>query len=407
MYHGVLFKPTSPPRAVWFGFLLLSAAVPISQTGPTAILWTAPAILISAVLIAWAAESAQFFIAQGFALAILAWLQTAPEFAVEAVVAWHRQVDLMLAGLTGALRLLTGLGWPVIYLTAALFQRKRGGKPLRAIRLHFHHAVEVMGLLGPLLYMGVVAYKGTLNVMDGVVLILLYSGYLVILSKMPPEDAEQIDELETVPRYIVTSRKWKRIGMITGLFVVGGLLIYFATEPFVGSLLALATAVGVPQFLFMQWINPVVSEFPELLSTFYWARTVDKAPVALMNMVSSNINQWTLLVAMLPVILSWSAGSLTPIVFDERQHVELVLTLAQAGIGWLFLLNMRLEWWEAALLFVFFVAALVHHDWAWYVSYIYFAWIGVEIVRILVGGRSPLAFREFRLIWRTYVLGKH
>ena len=57
------------------------------------------------MLIAWAAESAQFFIAQGFALAILAWLQTLPEFAVEAVLAWKQQVPLLLANLTGALRL--------------------------------------------------------------------------------------------------------------------------------------------------------------------------------------------------------------------------------------------------------------------------------------------------------------
>src|SRR5438034_11318335 len=88
--------------------LLLLAAVPIEPLAPSAVAWTAPAILLSAMLIAWAAESAQYFIAQGFALAILAWLQTLPEFAVEAVLAWKQQVPLLLANLTGALRLLTG-----------------------------------------------------------------------------------------------------------------------------------------------------------------------------------------------------------------------------------------------------------------------------------------------------------
>ena len=79
-------------------------------------------------MIAWAAESAQYFIAQGFALAILAWMQTLPEFAVEAVFAWKQQVPLLLANLTGALRLLTGLGWPVIYFTASMSHRRRNGK---------------------------------------------------------------------------------------------------------------------------------------------------------------------------------------------------------------------------------------------------------------------------------------
>ncbi len=88
-------------------------------------LWTAPAILLSALMIAWAAESAQYFVAQGFALAMLAWMQTLPEFAVEAVLAWHQQTHLLLANLTGALRLLTGLGWPAIYFTAAFVPSPR------------------------------------------------------------------------------------------------------------------------------------------------------------------------------------------------------------------------------------------------------------------------------------------
>src|ERR1700730_5355218 len=144
--------------------LFLCLAEPIRQQGPLTILWAAPAILISAMLIAWGAESAQYFIAQGFALAILAWLQTLPEFAVEAVIAWKQQTPLLLANLTGALRLLTGFGWSIIYFTAATVYRKRNGKSLDAIRLHHHHSVEVMGLLLPLLYIGFVCGKGSLTV---------------------------------------------------------------------------------------------------------------------------------------------------------------------------------------------------------------------------------------------------
>ena len=89
---------------------------------------------------------------------------------------------------------------------------------------------------------------------------------------------------------------------------MGGAIIYFTAEPFLGSLLAVSTLVGVPSFVFVQWVAPFVSEFPEKVSAFYWARTVDRAPMALMNMVSSNINQWTLLTAMLPIVYSMSIG---------------------------------------------------------------------------------------------------
>src|SRR5579864_7910664 len=104
---------------------LILAATAIPMVGPGSLFWTAPAILAAAMMIAWAAESAQFFMAQGVALAILAWLQTLPEFAVEAVLAHRQQVPLLMANLTGALRLLTGLGWPMIYAVAAYFHRRR------------------------------------------------------------------------------------------------------------------------------------------------------------------------------------------------------------------------------------------------------------------------------------------
>src|SRR5919198_5659877 len=110
-----------------FAVLLLAAAEPIRQVSPYAAMWTTPSILLASVLIAWGAESAQFFVAQGFALAILAWLQTLPEFAVEAVLAWKQQSSLLLANLTGALRLLTGFGWPMIYATAAMAHRRETG----------------------------------------------------------------------------------------------------------------------------------------------------------------------------------------------------------------------------------------------------------------------------------------
>ena len=359
---------------------------PLQATGPAAVFWTAPAILLSAILIAWAAESAQYFVAQGFALAILAWLQTAPEFAVEGVLAWHQQVPLLLAGLTGALRLLTGLGWPVIYFTAATMKRRRGpDEPrLKSIRLHEHHSIEVVALMLPLLYFGVITIKASLSVYDGLVLIAMYAAYLVVLSKMPPEDVETLDDLEAIPRRIVTAPRLIRIWVITALFVGGGALIYFSAEPFLASLLAVSTALGVPQFVFVQWIAPLVSEFPEMASTFYWARTVERAPIALMNMVSSNINQWTLLPAMLPILFSFSHGAITPIQFDHHQQIELLLTLGQASVGFVFLLNMELAWWEAAALFVMFLIPFAAPSQTLPVAIGYFAWTGVELLRIFL-----------------------
>src|SRR5213592_2642941 len=110
-----------------------------------------------AFLVAWGAEAAQFLISQGLALAILAWLQTLPEFAVEAVIAWEagrnpERAHLAIANLTGAIRLLLGLGWPMIYFVFAISSRRRGATKPAHITLQPEHAIEVIGLVPPLLY---------------------------------------------------------------------------------------------------------------------------------------------------------------------------------------------------------------------------------------------------------------
>jgi cation:H+ antiporter len=399
-----------------FAFALLFAVEPIRLVSPLAAFWTTPCILLASVLIAWGAESAQFFVAQGFALAILAWLQTLPEFAVEAVLAWHQESALLLANLTGALRLLIGLAWPVIYVTAAVSYRKRTKSPLRHIQLHPHHSIEVIGLILPIAYAFVIWWKDTLHVYDGVILIAIYSAYLFLLTKLPPEEHEAIDDLERIPRAIVTARRPVRILAISLCFLAGGALIYFTAEPFLGSLIGLATAVGIPTFIVVQWLAPVVSEFPELASTFYFARQDAKAPMALMNIVSSNINQWTLLVAMLPIVFSLGGGHISAIHFDAEQEAELLLTIAQSVVALVFLLNMKLEWWEAALLLFLYllqaifantasgnasVAFLARHVRFW-ITYIYFAWAVVAFVQTLVRYRMPPALSCFRETWREH-----
>src|ERR1700693_1780013 len=135
------------------GRLDLEAILPeaAASASPLTALWTFPAMIGSPFLVAWGAEAAEFLVSQGLALAVLALVQTLPEFAVEAVIAWKAgknpsMVHLAIANFTGSLRLLTGLGWPMIYAVAAFFARRKGRK-LGTLRLGDEHAVEVIGLL--------------------------------------------------------------------------------------------------------------------------------------------------------------------------------------------------------------------------------------------------------------------
>ena len=400
---------SAPKQFPILGFaLLFAAAAPLQHASPWAMLWTTPCILLASLLITWGAESAQFFVAQGFALAILAWMQTLPEFAVEAVLAWRQQTGLLLANLTGALRLLTGLAWPMIYLTAAVVHRRRTGQGLRLIQLDPHHSVEVVGLIVPLCYMVFVWWKGTLEVYDAVVLIAAYTAYLVLLTRLPPEKDEGMEDLEFVPRHIVLAPAlWRTLG-ICACFLGGGIIIYFTAEPFLGSLVSFATAIGIPSFVVIQWLAPVISEFPELLSTFYFARQEVKAPVALMNIASSNINQWTLLVAMLPVVLSLSKGGFSALVFDNEQGKELLLTISQSSVALMFLINMQFAWYEALTMFLLFAAQFVlpqifgAQAKSW-ITNAFLLWTVIEVLAVLAKRRMPEAFTNFSNTWREHV----
>jgi cation:H+ antiporter len=374
-------------------------------------LWTFPSVLASAMLIAWAAEAAQFLMSQGLALAILAWLQTLPEFAVEAVIAHEaardpQKIHLVTANFTGSLRLLTGLGWPMIYATAAIFFRKKQNKPLREIHLEDEHSIEVVGLVISILYFVWVYVKGRLDLWDSLILIVIYAAYLYVLRKIPARDEEEMGELEAIPRKILSFSKPVRNAIIIGLFLAGGLILYFVAHPFLESMLAVAISLGVSEFVFVQWVSPFLSEFPEKVSAFHWARQPKKGPMALMNMVSSNINQWTMLIAMIPIVYSYSIGTPSAIEFDLHQKEEILLTLAQAFVGFMLLLNMSFSWYEAAGLFILWLAQFVQPHWRVEITYVYFAWFGIEIIRLFASGRTLPAISHFRKLFKQHVLGR-
>ena len=144
------------------------------------------------------------------------------------------------------------------------------------------------------------------------------------------------------------------------MFLIGGAAVFLVAEPFLNALYGLSLTLGISYFTFVSWVAPLVSEAPEGISAFYWARDHERASIALMNLVSSNINQWTLLAGLLPMVLSLSARHITAIPLDAQQHSELIMTLAQSLLGALFLINMELAWWEAAGLFVLFLISLIN-----------------------------------------------
>ena len=378
----------------------MSGPLPPGEAQRTAVqaIWTFPSMLASAFVVAWGAEAAQFYISQGLALALLAWIQVLPEFAVEAVISWDRNVPLMTANFTGALRLLTGLGWPMIWTVYAISHRRRGHRePWPHIPLEQEHAAEVVGLVPPMVYFARIIWKGTLDLWDAGVLLALYAAYLVVLNRIPPKEHEEVEDVAAVARAVVRLDAPRRRLAILGLFMLGGLGIYLIARPFLDSMIGLATVLGVSQFVFVQWVAPFLSELPEFTTTSYWASR-GKAGMALMNVVSSNINQWTVLAAMIPIVYSISLGHPAAVPLQEHR-VELMLTLLQGALGTVLLANLTFHAYEAVALFALWFAQFCVPHWREEISVVYAAWLAFEIGSAAWRPGRLQAFAVFPRLW--------
>jgi cation:H+ antiporter len=398
-------------------------------------IWTFPSMVMAALVIAWGAESAQFLVSQAFALTLLAFIQTLPEFAVEGFIAWNAgkfptsvNIGLMTANFTGALRLLVGLGWPLIFTTTVIFNLGRNKRfSLATIELEGEHAVELLGLLVGSIYAFIIVIKGTLTLLDTAILLILYSSYIFILIKLPPKDEEAIGDLEFMPRYILTRSRWYRNFLIWACFIVGGVGILLIAEPFLESALGLSIVLGVPAFMLIQWLAPFLSEFPEKISAFYWAKSIVKAPMALMNMVSSGIAELTLLISIIPIVYCISLGRIEGIPFDWAHRAEIMLTATQGILGVVLLCNMNFKWYEAGGLFVLWVSQIffqydasqinipfseaqrfipiiwnkLHIEILTRYTIIYWIWVVVEFTLIIIFSRGVPAIGEFKKAWAT------
>jgi len=317
-------------------------------------------VILAAILISWGAEAAQFVVSQGLAIAIIALLQVVPEFMVEATIAWRQEIDLMMANFTGSNRLLMGVGWALVFITADVYNKVKTGRGIEYIELRRETFIEVLTLMLSSAYFFFVLAKKQLDLFDGVVLAAIFVIYMILLQRLPEEEAEKKEDLIAMPRYLAMIPKFgEQFYKLVGIFLVGGLTMWAMAEPFLISMETIAVAMGVSTFIFVQWCAPFLSEFPEKVTAFYWARSVRLAPMALINLISSKVNQWTLLVAMIPLAYSVSVGHIAVIPLDVRHQEEIFLSLMMTLYGGTTLLKLRFTRLNALSLFVLWLAQFI------------------------------------------------
>jgi cation:H+ antiporter len=304
----------------------------------------------AAFLLSWAAEVAQLDIPQALALAFLALVAVLPEYAVDIYFAWEAGKDpaytaYATANMTGANRLLIGLGWSSVVF-AVWFRTRR-----RSVTLSQDRAVELRFLLLATVYSFVLPLKATLSVWDAAVLLSLFVGYAVAAARAQIIEPDLEGPAEVVARLPVA---WRR-GVTIGLFLVAGTAIFAAAEPFAEGLLDTGRHFGIEEFILVQWLAPLASESPEFIVAILFALR-GNATAAMGTLVASKVNQWTLLVGMLPLAYGASAGQFAvPMHLDTRQAEEIFLTAAQSLFALVLIADFRFSVWDGLVLMVLFV----------------------------------------------------
>jgi cation:H+ antiporter len=315
------------------------------------------AIFGAAFLLSWAAEVAQVDIPQALALAFLALVAVLPEYAVDIYFAWSAGKDptyipYATANMTGANRLLIGVGWASVVVTFWLKTRHR------QVVLDRSRYIELFHLVLATIYSFIIPLKGTLSALDSLILVAIFVSYMISVSKaqvVEPELDGGVGELlmQLQPNY-------RRLATIA-MFVYAGLGIFLAAEPFAESLLATGRIFAIEEFLLVQWLAPLASESPEFIVAIVFALRGNPG-ASMGTLLSSKVNQWTLLIGTLPLAYNLSAGHLGAMHLDARQTEEIFLTAAQSLFAIAVLVNLSFSLTEAGIIFVLFITQLFFTD---------------------------------------------
>ena len=346
-------RDVHPGRQVFSIALAFAATIPglvirlghIEVSHPVAALLYGLAIVGAAFMLSWAAEVAQLDISAGLAIAVLAFIAVLPEYAVDLVFAFkagqsvaewgpacrppdgvgETPCSLALANMTGANRLLIGIGWSMVVFIAWYRSRAQGTR-LTAVGLERSHAIELSYLAVATAYSLTLPLKSTVTLLDAAVLVGIFVLYTIRIAGAPAEEPHLVGPA----RYLGTFRR--RPAAVHGRVCSSSSRRRSSCWSRSTSPRGWWRPVAISRSASSCWCSGWRRWHRRLRSCSSQACTPGgcNTNAGLGTLVSSKVNQWTLLVGTLPIVFALASGGTGGLPVESRQREELLLTAAQS-----------------------------------------------------------------------------
>lgn len=274
---------------------------------------------------------------------ILALVTTLPEYAFVFWASMKEEYSMAIGSAIGSCTLLITLGYGlVIMLATSRFSRN----PVTEIVLSKNTRIDAFYLmLTGVLAFAFIAWDDTLSLFEGIVLSVVLVGYVVQIIYKNSRAGER--EHEVTKRMMVKS------------FIeltVGGVIIYFASEPFVDSMIHLAQAINVSPVVIAIVLGPLASEMPEKLTAYLVVlRNGHNAELSVANFLGSKVNHNSLLLAVMPFVAHFKGHDSVSGLMSINFIIMTCLTVVVSGL----LVKGRLQSWQGWLLILAYVGAMI------------------------------------------------
>ncbi len=236
-------------------------------------------------------------------LTIVAFGTSAPEAAVSISAALNDSAGLAVGNVLGSniLNILVILGVTAVITPVAI------QKSTLKIEIPFVIAITIL--------MGVLGFDNVINLVDGLILAIVFAGFMVYLVKMAKSQKVVAEEEEN-------PTKKKKPLILLFLFTIASIvLIVFASNITVDAATSIAGKFGMSERLIGLTIVALGTSLPELVTSVIAARK-GKADIAIGNIVGSNIFNILFVLGITALI--------TPVPFESKFIIDVIIATIAA-----------------------------------------------------------------------------